>query len=629
LTAPKRLVRYRSETPRGRTARPSRRLLRLSLCALAISFVIPTLMAAPASAAPLVSEGFETGNMGSWNKSTGITVQQTDVKSGAWAARATSAGTASWAWKSLGSTTTELFLRSWVKVLSHSTSHILLRFRAESGSIIASVGVNASDRLYRRNDVAGTTTTSTTVLSRGLWHDLQMRVLVNGTASQTGVWLDGSQITSLSGTTSLGTSPIGRVQIGDNAGTRTSDTVFDDVVADTVFIGGPGDTTPPSSPTGLSATAPASTRVDLSWNRPPETDVAGYTVYRDGTPLATANGATTTTYSDTTVSPSTTYSYSVDAFDTAQNHSPPSGSVSVTTPSGGGSSDPVIAAAGDIACDPASSLFRGGAGTATKCHMMQTAAVLQNLVSTTNLQGILPLGDTQYECGGPQAYAQSYGPSWGQTQLKAISRPVIGEQEYLTTGGTDCTATPGAGYFGYFGSAAGDPTKGYYSFDIGAWHLIALNSDCPQVGGCAPGSPQYNFLNADLAAHPTACTLAYWHHPRFSSSTGGGTSKVAPFWDLLYAAGAEVVLGGNHHVYERFAPQTPSQQPSATGIRSFTVGTGGKSLGQFSTILPNSEVRDNTAYGVLKLTLHPTSYDWQFVGEAGATFTDSGSTGCH
>jgi acid phosphatase type 7 len=627
LTVFTRAVRYRSGTPRGRSAHASRRLLRLSSCALAISFAISTFMAAPANAAPLFSDGFETGNMGNWNKSIGITVQQTEVKSGAWAARATSVSTSSWAWKSLGGTRTELFLRAWVKVLSHSTSHILLRFRTDSGSIIASVGVNASDRVYRRNDVSGTTTTSTTVLSRGVWHDLQMRVLVNGTASQTGVWLDGSQIASLSGTTSLGTSPIGRVQIGDNAGTRTSDTVFDDVVADTVFIGGAGDTTPPSTPTGLSAAAPVSNRVDLSWNRSPETDVAGYTVYRNGTPLAPVNGATTTTYSDTTVSPSTTYSYSVDAFDTAQNHSPPSGSVSVTTPSGGGSSDPVIAAAGDIACDPASTSFNGGNGTASKCHMKQTAAILQNLLSTTNLQAILPVGDTQYDCGGLQAFNQSYALSWGQSQLKSISRPVVGDQEYTATG-TDCAANA-AGYFTYFGSAAGDPAKGYYSFDVGTWHVVALNSECTQVGGCGPGTPQYQFLQADLAAHPTTCTLAYWHKPRFASSQGAGSPSTGPFWDLLYAAGAEIVLGGHHHVYERFDPQTPSQQASANGIRSFTVGTGGKSLGQFFTIQPNSVVRENTTYGVLKLTLHPTGYDWQFVGEAGSTFTDAGTATCH
>jgi hypothetical protein len=343
----------------------------------------------------------------------------------------------------------------------------------------------------------------------------------------------------------------------------------------------------------------------------------------------TVNGAANTAYSDTSVSPNTPYSYTVDAFDTASpaNHSQQSSAVEVTTPPGS-TTDPVVAAAGDMACDPASSAFRAGNGTAAKCHAKATAAILQNLLSTTNLQKILPVGDNQYECGGLQAYNQSYALSWGQSALKAISAPVPGDNDYLTSGGTDCPTTPGAGYYAYFGSAAGDPSKGYYSYEVGAWHVVALNAQCSFVA-CGVGSPQYQFLQADLAAHPAMCTLAVWHQPRFASSNGSGTSSVAAFWDLLYAAGAEVVLNGHHHVYERFAPQTPSQQASANGIRQFTVGMGGKSLGKFVGIQPNSEVRNNTTYGVLKLTLHPTSYDWQFIPEAGKTFTDSGSTNCH
>jgi len=294
-----------------------------------------------------------------------------------------------------------------------------------------------------------------------------------------------------------------------------------------------------------------------------------------------------------------------------------------------GTGDPVVAAAGDIACDPGTTPFNDGNGTATKCHMKATSAILQNLLASTNLQGILAVGDTQYQCGGLQAFNQSYGPTWGQSALKAITSPVPGDQEYLTSGGTDCSATPGGGYFSYFGSASGDPSKGYYSFDIGSWHIVALNSVCRQVDGCGRRSGQYEFLQADLAAHPTMCTLAYWHHPRFVSSASGGSTNVAKFWDALYAAGAEVVLGGNQHVYERFAPQTPSQQASATGIVEFVVGTGGKSHGKFSTIQSNSEVRNASAYGVLALTLHPTSYDWQFISEAGQTFSDSGSIACH
>src|SRR5436853_3343408 len=144
---------------------------------------------------------------------------------------------------------------------------------------------------------------------------------------------------------------------------------------------------------------------------------------------------------------------------------------SVTSPAAADTTgDPVIAAAGDIACDPGTTPFNGGNGTATKCHMQATSAILQDLLASTNLQRILAVGDTQYQCGGLQAFNQSYGPTWGQSALKAITSPVPGDQEYLTTGGTDCSATPGGGYFSYFGTAAGDPSAGYYSFDIGDWH---------------------------------------------------------------------------------------------------------------------------------------------------------------
>jgi acid phosphatase type 7 len=624
-------ARRASSEPRSRSGRRPTRLL---AAVLATSILPLVLLATPASAAPLFEDGFESGTMSSWTSSTGIVVQPGDAHAGTQAARATSNASASWASKTLASGQSEIFTRVWFKVLSQSTNIFLLKVRSTTNAIISSLGVNTSNRLLWRNDVLNANSSSATTVSPGAWHELQMRTFVNGASSVAEVWLDGAKVTDLGGTTDLGTTPVGRLQIGDNA-SRTYDVLFDDVAADTAFIGGttPGDTTPPSTPTGLAvAGTPTATRVDLTWNRPPEADTAGYTVYRNGAQLATVTGASNTSYSDTSVSASTTYSYTVDAFDGASppNHSSQSTpAVQVTTPAGGGGTgDPVIAAAGDIACDPAETQFKGGNGNATKCHAKKTAAVLTNLQATTDLKAILAVGDTQYVCGGLQAYNQSYGPAWGQPALKAITHPVPGEQEYLTSGGTDCSATPGGGYFSYFGSAAGDPTKGYYSFDVGAWHIIALNSVCGQVP-CDVASAQYQFLQADLAAHPATCTLAYWHHPRFASSNGGGTKSVAPFWDLLYAAGAEIALGGNQHVYERFAPQTPSRVASANGIRAFTVGTGGRSHGKFGTIQANSEVRDNTSYGVLKLTLHATSYDWQFVPVAGATFTDSGSGTCH
>jgi hypothetical protein len=235
---------------------------------------------------------------------------------------------------------------------------------------------------------------------------------------------------------------------------------------------------------------------------------------------------------------------------------------------------------------------------------------------------VFTLGDNAYPNGSTSDYANWYNPSWGRVKSRTMPSP--GNHEYQTAGA--------AGYFGYFGSAAGDPTKGYYSYDLGAWHIIVLNSNsaCTTIS-CSATSAQVTWLKADLAASNKSCTLAYWHHPRFNSGAShGNLTAVGPFWDALYAAGAEIVLNGHEHVYERFAPQTPNAAADPnTGIRQFTVGTGGAGLYSFGTIQPNSEVRNNSTMGVLKLTLKQTGYDWQFIPVAGASFTDSGSGTCH
>jgi chitodextrinase len=289
-------------------------------------------------------------------------------------------------------------------------------------------------------------------------------------------------------------------------------------------------------------------------------------------------------------------------------------------------SDPVIATAGDIACDPTNSNFKGGLGSSSSCRMKYTSDLLVN----AGLSGVLILGDNQYYCGGYQAFVQSYDLSWGR--IKNITYPSVGNHEYLTSGGTDCNSanTGAAGYYRYFGAAAGDPAKGYYSFDIGTWHLIALNTQCTPAGGCGATSAQGKWLRADLAAHSNFCTLAYWHIPLFSSG-GRANNNSRSFWDALYAANADLVLTSHDHLYERFGPQRPDGTADAVrGLRSFVVGTGGANHTSFtSTIFANSEVRNDKTFGVLKLTLHPTSYDWQFVPEAGATFADSGNTACH
>ena len=288
-------------------------------------------------------------------------------------------------------------------------------------------------------------------------------------------------------------------------------------------------------------------------------------------------------------------------------------------------SDPVIAAAGDISCDPASPSFNGGNGSATACRQKYTSDLMVN----AGLAAVLPLGDTQYFCGGYQAYLQSYDLSWGR--VKDISRPVVGNHEYLTSGGTDCnSANQGAaGYFTYFGAAAGNSGEGYYSYDIGDWHLIALNSNCTDAGGCSAVSPQGKWLAADLAANSRWCTLAYFHIPLFSSG-GRAEQNSRALWQILYDNDVDVILNSHDHIYERFAPQTPDGiADPVRGIRQFVVGSGGSNHTSLATIAANSEVRNTDTFGVLKLTLRFTGYDWQFVPEPGGVFSDSGSAECH
>jgi len=279
-----------------------------------------------------------------------------------------------------------------------------------------------------------------------------------------------------------------------------------------------------------------------------------------------------------------------------------SGNSTITVTSS--SPDPVLVGAGDIASCSSS----GDEATAT---------LLDGIAGT-----VVTLGDNVYDNGTSTEYTNCYGPSWGRH--KARTRPSPGNHEYNTTNAT--------GYYGYFGSTAGDPTKGYYSYDLGNWHIVVLNSNLScAVISCAAGSPQEQWLRGDLAANTKPCTLAYWHHPRFNSGASHGNDiDVAPFWDALYEFNADVILNGHEHVYERFAPQTPAAVADPVrGIRQFTVGTGGRSHYTFGAIQPNSEMRDGNTYGVLKLTLHANSYDWQFVPVAGSTFNDSGTGSCH
>jgi hypothetical protein len=274
---------------------------------------------------------------------------------------------------------------------------------------------------------------------------------------------------------------------------------------------------------------------------------------------------------------------------------------------------PLIAAAGDISCAP---------GSRDPCRQEQTATVVETLGADL----VLPLGDNQYENGTLGEYSAVYSLSWGR--LRAKSRPVPGNHEYQDTSAR--------GYFDYFNGAGaatgpvGDRDRGYYSYDFGGWHFVALNSNCGSIRGCGINSPQEVWLREDLRRNQLPCTLAYSHHPRFSSGINGSSANLQPIWQTLHDNGVDVYLCAHDHHYERFAPQKPDGTPDPVhGIREFVVGTGGRSITPFLTILPNSEVQDTTSFGVLAMRLGPGVYEWKFVATPGMPLADSGAGLCH
>ncbi len=479
---------------------------------------------APPTPPVLFADGFESGSLSGWTSSSGVVVQSSVVADGGFAARALMAGGAANVSRTLAAPVGELSVRAKVNVASVSGASAVnfLKVRTATGVALAEVFVTPGRVLGLRNAVSGVASNTSVVVSTGVWHEVVLHVVVNGGSSVWDLSWDGSVV--LSGTGSLGTAGVGRVQIGENVAGRTGDFYYD--------------------------------------------------------------------------------------------------SITVT-----GALDPVLAAAGDIACDPQNPNFNAGAGTTSNCKQK---AVSDAILADPSVTTVAALGDVQYECGGLAAFNASYDPSWGR--FKSITKPAVGNHEYLpastTPPGTACDPTgTAAGYFSYFGAAAGDPTKGYYSYDLGTWHVIVLNTTCSQAGGCGANSPQETWLRADLAAHPVACTLAYFHIPLWSSG-GRAAENARVFTRDLYAAGAEVVLTGHDHTYERFAPQDGESVATPLGVRGFVVGTGGANHTTIASVAPNSEVRDSTSYGFLKLTLRPGSYAWQFV-PVGGSFTDSGSQACH
>jgi len=265
-----------------------------------------------------------------------------------------------------------------------------------------------------------------------------------------------------------------------------------------------------------------------------------------------------------------------------------------------------------------------GAGDIAGCRAIEGARATAKLIE--KIPGtVFAAGDLAYESGSPDEFEFCYGPTWGR--FKDRTRPAMGNHEY---------ENPTAhGYFDYWGAQAGPRGKGYYSFDLGNWHIVVLNTNCYSqiLGGCAAGSTEETWLKKDLAAHANSCIIAYGHHALFSSGIFKKHAlhpELRPLWQDLYDAHADLILAGHEHSFERFAPQNAAGDPDAkNGIREIVVGTGGRSHDPLGFATPNSEVREWQTYGVLQLTLSPTKYTWQFIPEEGKTFTDSGSATCH
>lgn len=259
-----------------------------------------------------------------------------------------------------------------------------------------------------------------------------------------------------------------------------------------------------------------------------------------------------------------------------------------------------------------------GAGDISWCTSngdSKTAAVI------AGIEGIVyTAGDNAYPSGTPEEFATCYDPTWGA--FKDRTRPVPGNHDYDTPGG--------AGYFEYFGANAGKPGEGWYWYEAGTWRVYALNSECADIGGCDVGSAQYEWLAANLAAEPHRCVLSYWHYPLYSSGQHGGSARMAAIFELLYNAGADLVLSAHDHTYERFAKaRADGTADPVRGVRQFVIGTGGAALYAFETTHPLSEARDNSTHGVLRLDVSPGAYSWTFLPAGSGTYTDSGTTACH
>jgi hypothetical protein len=613
-----------------------------------VAGLVLALLVVPATsslAAPAFSDGFESGNLVNWTKVTGnVTVQSIDPapNSGSFYARAISTGSAAYIKKTLSSPLSDVYVQAAVNIVFNGgTNLILIRLKDSSGASVVSLKVKTAGFLRVANNIAGTTKTSATPLPGGSWHLLQLHARM-GSSSLIEVWLDGTQVIDLTMTDPLGTATIGSIQLG-HSGTSSGFTVgLDDAVIDTSFIGAP----PPVSdtPTNLHQVSVTSTTASIAWDA--VSNAAGYGVYRDGIHLIDMSQPS---FNDLGLHPSATYTYAVDAFNTS-GRSAQTAPLSVTTAASAGV---LVRAAGDIACDPNDTYFAGT--NANRCQQRATA----NLLNGADV--VFAVGDTQYSCGGTQAYQQSYDSSWGAYKSQTFA--AAGDHEYATSAtepnGTDCSTNPdAAGYYGYFGNRGGSTLAtplpsvsqsnipGVYSLNLPlgctpvvqgncTWHVVVLNSVCTAIGGCVAGSPMEQWLQQDLNANSWAgCSLALLHVPRFASKASGSNltnDKHKTLWEDFVSGGVELVLSGNSHFYERFTPQDADGNYDPNGTVQWIVGTGGRSHGTIAapgSRLPNSQAGQSDTFGVLELTLKSGSYDWSFLPVPGDTFSDTGSLNC-
>jgi len=423
-----------------------------------------------------------------------------------------------------------------------------------------------------------------------------------------------SELTSASGL-------IGRFGLNEGTGTTAANsagTPSGIINGTATWITGydfPQDTTVPAPPTGIAAQG-SDSQVSVTWSAGSDSDLAGYDLYRStgspvdtsGTPLNGSDLIQGTSFDDTTGTPGTTYYYALVAVDGAENRSAASSEASAAPQAG----DPVMVGAGDI-------------GDCSTSGHQQTADLIGRIPGA-----VFTVGDNTQVVGALSEYTDCYEESWGA--FKDRTRTAPGNHDF----GGDDTGT-GAGYFDYFNGAgnftgpAGDRDKGYYSYNIGDyWHVVALNSECGLVGWCSLADEE-QWLRSDLAANRSKNVIAILHKPRWSSGASSpGQSRLQGLWQALYDYGVELLLDGHDHHYERFAPQNADGQlDTAHGVREIIVGTGGAKFSGVGTPVANSEVRNASTWGVLKLTLHPSSFDWRFIPVAGASFSDSGTDQVH